>query len=78
MYIKSKFYNEFLIEFKKANKNFIKTKNQLAKLEPDADPEKRETLEKQLEKFILDLNYIEVYIVQIYIYIFSIMFIQCI
>jgi len=49
-----------IIEFKKANKNFTKTKNQLAKLNSDADPNKRQELEKQLEKYILDLNYIEV------------------
>jgi len=47
------------LEFKKANKNFTKTKNQLAKLNSDADPNKRQELEKQLEKYILDLNYIE-------------------
>lgn len=49
-----------LIEFKKANKNFRQIKKQLDNLGSDADSEKRLNLEKQLEKSILDLNYIEV------------------
>ncbi|ORX75506.1 hypothetical protein BCR32DRAFT_271862 [Anaeromyces robustus] len=47
------------LEFKKANKIWTKTKNQLENLDANADPKKRESLEKQLQKYILDLNYIE-------------------
>ncbi|KAG4095806.1 hypothetical protein H8356DRAFT_944239 [Neocallimastix lanati (nom. inval.)] len=46
------------LEFKKAIKNFRHVKKQLNELE-DTDAEKRLALEKQLEKSILDLNYIE-------------------
>jgi len=49
----------YIKEFKKAIKNFRHVKKQLNELE-DTDAEKRLALEKQLEKSILDLNYIEV------------------